>query len=179
MNPQAGYDYANWERGFGDFHMDCDMNSLRLISWQDKTALVMCDIKNDKTHELVPVAPRSVLRKQIDRVGELQYNVSAATELEYYMFENSYRECFANKYQQSLLQPVGDYYEDYHILQTAREEKYTKEFRAHLKASGIPVENSKGECGIGKSEAFDRTILKRVIKYYTNPHCFNFFGLFY
>ncbi|CAF5021812.1 unnamed protein product, partial [Rotaria sp. Silwood1] len=38
--------------------------------------------------------------------------------------------------------------EDYHLLQAAREEKYTEAFRHHLKTSSIPVKNSKGEAGI-------------------------------
>lgn len=67
-------------------------------------------------------------------------------------FETTYREAHARNYQQKLLKPSGDYMEDYHILQTSREEKYTGIFRKHLKASGIPTENSKGECGIGQHE---------------------------
>ena len=50
------------------------------------------------------------------------------------------------------LQPMGWYIEDYHMLQGAREEKFTAKARHHLKQSGIPVETSKGEWGHGQHE---------------------------
>jgi glutamine synthetase len=150
MQIHPGYMYSNWQRGFGDFHLVPDMPSLRLVSWKDKSATVMCDIYDD--HSLVSFAPRSILRRQIDAASNLSYKVMSASELEYYTFENSYRDAHALNYQQSKLKPVGDYSADYHLLQTAREEKYTGLFRKHLKASGIPVENSKGEYGLGQHE---------------------------
>ncbi|HXN07527.1 MAG TPA: glutamine synthetase, partial [Nitrospiria bacterium] len=50
------------------------------------------------------------------------------------------------------LTPVGWYLEDYHILQGTREEGFNAAARRHLKLSGIPVENSKGEWGLGQHE---------------------------
>jgi len=47
---------------------------------------------------------------------------------------------------------MGWYIEDYHILQATREEKYVAQARRHLKQSGLPVENSKGEWGHGQHE---------------------------
>jgi len=153
MTPIPGFEYANWERGFGDFHMVVDWSSLRHISWQEKTVLVLCDIYDSKTHKLVEVAPRSVLRKQIDEANRMGFSgINAASELEYYQYKDTYRDAHAVNYQQKLMTPTGDYFEDYHLLQTAREEPYTSTFRHHLKASGIPTENSKGECGIGQHE---------------------------
>ncbi|CAF2747358.1 unnamed protein product [Rotaria sp. Silwood2] len=124
MGPQSGYTYANWQRGFGDFHLVPDSTSLRLMSWHNKTETVICDIYDDKEndHILVPYAQRSILRNQIEAASKLSYKVLSASELEYYTYENS------------------DYPEDYHLLQAARGEKYTETFRHHLKASGIPVE---------------------------------------
>jgi glutamine synthetase len=47
---------------------------------------------------------------------------------------------------------VGWYLEDSHILQGSRTEFFTAAARRHLKQSGIPVENSKGEWGLGQHE---------------------------
>ena len=58
MEPVPGYRFANWELGYGDFHLVPDMASLRLASWLDKTALVLCDVENEKTHSPVNIAPR-------------------------------------------------------------------------------------------------------------------------
>ncbi|MDX1521083.1 MAG: glutamine synthetase family protein, partial [Anaerolineae bacterium] len=150
MEPVPGYAFANWELGYGDFHLVPDMATLRVASWLEKTAFVLCDVEDDQVHQLVSVAPRSILRRQLDTAGELGFSVMAASELEYYLFEDSYRAAAQKKYDN--LQPAGWYIEDYHLLQGAREEKFTAAARRHLKKSGIPVENSKGEWGLGQHE---------------------------
>jgi glutamine synthetase len=150
MEPAPGYQFANWELGYGDFHLVPDLATLRQASWLDKTALVLCDVMSEKTHNFVEVAPRSILRKQVDAAKKLGYRCFAASELEYFVFENNYREGFEKNYQQ--MTPAGWYLEDYHILQGTRTEPFTAAARRHLKNSGIPVENSKGEWGLGQHE---------------------------
>lgn len=150
MEPVPGYTFANWELGYGDFHLVPDMNTLRVASWLDKTALVLCDVKSEKMHEYVSVAPRSILRNQLAVARDLGFESFAASELEYYLFTNSYRDAqqqgFAN------LEPAGWYLEDYHILQGTRTEGFNAAARRHLKNSGVPVESSKGEWGLGQHE---------------------------
>src|SRR5438067_2511219 len=80
MDPVPGYRFANWELGYGDFHLVPDLGTLRVASWLEKSALVLCDVKSEKTHELVGVAPRSILRKQLEVSKNLKYQVFAATE---------------------------------------------------------------------------------------------------
>jgi len=150
MEPVPGYTYANWELGYGDFHMVPDLSTLRVASWLDRTALVLTDLHDPKSHELVEVAPRSILRRQLERAAESGYTAQGASELEYFIYLDSYRQAAANKYQE--LTPAGWYIEDYHLLQGAREEHYNGAVRRHLAASGIPVENSKGEWGRGQHE---------------------------
>ena len=144
MDPVPGYRFANWELGYGDFHMVPDLSTLRRLSWLDKTAFVHCDVDH------VPMAPRSILRKQIERASAMGYQPMAASELEYYVFKTSYRDAARQGYQG--LEPLSWYLEDYNILQGTREEFYTAAVRRHLKASGIAVENSKGEWGLGQHE---------------------------
>jgi glutamine synthetase len=150
MEPVQGYAFANWELGYGDFHLVPDLNSLRIADWLDKTAIVICDVQDEKNHQWVDVAPRSILRKQLDHAGQLGYQCMAASELEYYLFEDSYRKAHEQHYQS--LKPVGWYLEDYHIMQGSRTEHFTAAARRHLKNSGVPVENSKGEWGLGQHE---------------------------
>ena len=150
MTPVSGFAYSNWEGGYGDFHMVPDMATLRVADWLPTTAIVLCDLVDDATHELVPIAPRSMLRKQIERLESVGLTAMAASELEYYMYEESYREAADNGF--SDLTAIGWYSEDYHILQGSREEFYNHAVRRHLAGSGIPVENSKGETGRGQHE---------------------------
>jgi glutamine synthetase len=150
MDPSPGYRFANWERGYGDFHMAADMETLRLASWLDRTALVTCDLLHPKSHALVEEAPRSILRRQIERAATMGYRPMTGSELEYYIFNNSYRQAAASGY--TGLEAAGWYLEDYHVLQGTREEKVNGAFRRHLAHSGIPVECSKGEWGKGQHE---------------------------
>ena len=150
MEPIAGYKFANWERGYGDVHLVPDLSTLRIASWLDKTALVLCDVEDEKSHKYASIAPRSILRKQIEKASALGFDVMSASELEYYIFEDSYKTAHEKGY--TKLEPMGWYIEDYHMLQGAREEKFTAKARHHLKHSGIPVENSKGEWGKGQHE---------------------------
>lgn len=150
LEPVRGYKFANWELGYGDFHLAPDLATLRVADWLDRTALVLCDVSSDKTHQLIPEAPRSLLRRQLEQAAELGYGCFAASELEYYLFENTFRQAFDQHYQD--LKPVGWYLEDYHIQQGTRTEVFTAAARRHLKYSAVPVENSKGEWGLGQHE---------------------------
>lgn len=70
MEPVPGYTYANWELGYGDFHMVPDLNTMRLATWLDRTAFVLCDLHDPATHALVTVAPRTILRRQLERAAD-------------------------------------------------------------------------------------------------------------
>ncbi|MEL6865743.1 MAG: glutamine synthetase family protein, partial [Bacteroidota bacterium] len=150
MEPVPGYEFANWELGYGDFHLVPDMTTLRQVTWLDQTAMVLCDVSDEGSHELIAEAPRSVLRRQLEGAADLGFDCFAASELEYYLFEDSYKKAFQQQYQD--LKPVGWYLEDYHILQGSRTEHFTAAARRHLRNSGVPVENSKGEWGLGQHE---------------------------
>jgi glutamine synthetase len=150
MEPVPGYSYANWELGYGDFHMVPDLPTLRVATWLDRTALVLCDLHTPDSHELVSVAPRSILRQQIYQAAGTGYSAQGASELEYFIYLDSYRQAATANYHG--LTPAGWYIEDYHLLQGAREEHYNGAVRRHLATSGIPVENSKGEWGRGQHE---------------------------
>jgi glutamine synthetase len=150
MAPVEGYDYANWQLGYGDFHLVPDLDTLRVASWLDRTALVVCDVLDPRTHELVDVAPRTLLRRQLERADALGYRVMAASELEYFLFGGSYADAEASKFGD--LDPVGWYIEDYHLLQGTKDEGYHGALRRELSRSGIPVESSKGEAGRGQHE---------------------------
>jgi glutamine synthetase len=150
MDPVPGYSFANWELGYGDVHMVPDLGTLRLASWLDKTAFVVCDVKSEKTHDYVAVAPRSILRRQVEQAKSRGFDAFAATEVEHYLFTTSYRDAARQDFRN--LEPAGWYLEDYHILQGTRTESFHAAARRHLKLSGVPVETSKGEWGRGQHE---------------------------
>ena len=121
-----------------------DLATLRRAAWLDRTALVLCDVEGAE------VAPRNILRRQVDAAAELGFTAKAATELEYYLFTTPYREAARSGY--TAVDPAGWYLEDYQLLQGTRTEAFHQVVRRHLKSSGVPVENSKGEWGLGQHE---------------------------
>jgi glutamine synthetase len=149
MEPLPGFTLTSWERGYGDMKMVPDLATLRRIPWLPKTALVFCDVY---TEEGAPIeeAPRWVLRRQVERAAAQGYTVKTAAELELYCFRESFEEARARRYQH--LTPVSGYLEDYHILQTTREEPLVRAIRNGMEGADVPVEASKGEWGRGQEE---------------------------
>ena len=149
MEPIDGYEFANWERGYGDFHLVPDFSTLRRLAWLERTAMVICDLHGGDGQP-IPVAPRNILKAQIARAEALGFRAMAGSEAEYYLFEADYRTAWREGFQR--VQPSGDYIEDYHILQGTRGEPFHGKLRHDLDHSGVPVECTKGEWGRGQHE---------------------------
>ena len=148
--PVPGYEAASWELGYGDFVLKPDLATLRRIPWLEATALVLCDVLDHHHHELLPHAPRSMLRKQLARLAERGWVAKMASELEFYVFDESYQSARDKEYRN--LQHAGWYIADYHILQTTKEEGLIRAIRNGLDNAGVPIEVSKGEWGPGQEE---------------------------
>ncbi|HYH09974.1 MAG TPA: glutamine synthetase family protein [Thermoanaerobaculia bacterium] len=150
MDPVPGYQFTSWAKGYGDFHPVPDFNTMRVASWLEKTALVLCDIQEEESDALVPYAPRTILRNQLARAAERGYTAMGASELELYVFKDSYEEVAKKGFIN--IEPIGRLIEDYHIFQGTKEEQLVGAIRRHLEKSGVPVESSKGEWGPGQQE---------------------------
>lgn len=149
MEPVQGYAFASWEKGYGDFHLLPDLRTLRLIPWLEKTALVICDVFDEQGNP-VPIAPRTILKVQAEKARKLGYSVMMGSELEFYLFKETYETASLKRYQD--LQTSGIYIEDYHILQTTKDEPVIREIRNRMEEAGVEVEFSKGEWGPGQQE---------------------------
>ncbi len=150
MNTVQGYRATSWSSGYGDYVMKPDLSTLRRLPWIPSTAFCMVDVLDHKTHELVPHAPRSVLRRQIERARALGFEPMMATELEFYLFANTYKEHFDAGYR--ALVPTARHNVDYALTSTFADEPVMRDLRNGLYGAGIPVENSKGEADAGQHE---------------------------
>src|SRR5207237_3094957 len=101
-------------------------------------------------HEPVPHSPRSMLKRQLERLEKMKMKVFMASELEFFLFDDSYETIHGKDHRN--LKTAGSYIQDYHILQTTKEEAVMRALRNGLQGAGIPVENSKGEWGPGQEE---------------------------
>src|SRR6266566_8880782 len=113
MDPIPGYEMANWEKGYGDFSLTPDLETLRRIPWLDRTALVLCDVGWEDGTPVVQ-SPRQVLKRQVERAAELGYLPMFGSELEFYLLKESYAEAHQKHFRD--LTPTIPYILDYHIL---------------------------------------------------------------
>lgn len=150
MEPVPGYKAASWSKGYGDFVLKPDLSTIRLVPWLEKTALVLCDVLDHHTHDDLPHSPRGILKKQIKRLAERGYMGFFASELEFYLFSETYESARAKHWQN--LNTASPYIGDYLISITTKEEGYMRRLRNDMNAAGIPIENSKGEWGPGQEE---------------------------
>jgi glutamine synthetase len=148
-NTVDGYSISSWERGYGDMAMMPDLDTLRVIPWLPGTALVMADLTwLDGT----PVAesPREILKRQIQRLADLGLVPYVGTELEFIVFENSYRDAWSRNYQG--LTPASDYNIDYALMASTRMEPLLRDIRNGMDGAGLYCEGVKGECNLGQQE---------------------------
>ncbi|HEX2085537.1 MAG TPA: glutamine synthetase family protein, partial [Solirubrobacteraceae bacterium] len=149
MNTVGGYAMSSWERGYGDFGLAPDFDTLRRIPWHDGTALLMADVHWHDGSDVV-ASPRQILRRQIDRLAERGLRAYAGTELEFMVFRDTYEEAQERGYRG--LHPANLYNVDYSLLGTARVEPLIRRIRNAMAGAGMEVENSKGECNLGQHE---------------------------
>ncbi|NBP83879.1 MAG: glutamine synthetase [Mycobacteriaceae bacterium] len=149
MNTVDGYAMAGWESGYGDMVMRPDLTTLRLIPWLPGTALVIADLYwHDGS--MVAAAPRSILRSQLNRLGDRNLVALAATELEFIVFDDGYREAWAAGYRG--LHKSSDYNVDYTIHASTRLEPLLRDIRLGMDGAGMYCEGVKGECNLGQQE---------------------------
>jgi len=150
MATPEGYASTSWSAGYGDYVMKPDLSTLRPMPWLEGTVMVLCDILDHHTHEEITHSPRAILKKQVKRLEAMGYDAMMASELEFFLFEKSFDELRKGGYRE--LEPLSGFNEDYHILQTTKEEHVMRPLRNHLWDAGIPVENTKGEAETGQEE---------------------------
>ncbi|MCT7659395.1 glutamine synthetase family protein [Mycobacterium deserti] len=149
MNTVAGYTMSSWETGYGDMVMTPDFSTLRLLPWLPGTAMVMADL-SWTDGKPVTQAPRSILNRQIDRLAERGLVPYVGTELEFMVFDDTYREAWAKGYRD--MSAATDYNVDYAIHAGTRMEPLLRDIRLGMDGAGMYCEGVKGECNLGQQE---------------------------
>jgi glutamine synthetase len=121
MDPVPGYQFASWESGYGDFQCVPDWGTARRAAWLPKTALVLCDLVDEPEGRPIEIAPRQVLRRQIERAREMGFVAKAGSEIELYLFRETYDSARRKHYHD--LETYGSYVEDYHVFQSGTQRK--------------------------------------------------------
>ncbi|MGP9694160.1 glutamine synthetase family protein [Brachybacterium sp. AOP25-B2-12] len=149
MNTVDGYAISSWETGYGDMAMVPDLPTLRAIPWIEGTVMVTADLTSLEGDPIEP-SPRQVLRRQRERLAERGWEALAATELEFLVFDETYREAWRKGYRE--LVPASDYNIDYALHASTRMEPLLRDIRRSMDGAGMYCEGVKGECNLGQQE---------------------------
>jgi glutamine synthetase len=98
----------------------------------------------------VVVSPRTILRTQLDRLAERGLTAFVGTELEFMVFDDTYRDAWKSGYRD--LTPATDYNIDYAMLASTRMEPLLRDIRLGMDGAGMYCEGVNGECNLGQQE---------------------------
>jgi glutamine synthetase len=149
MNTPDGYALMNWETGYGDWIAEPLWDTMRVVPWLEGTAIVLADAYDHHGAE-IPITPRTLLKRQVERAAGMGFSVQAGSEFEYYLLTDTYEDAHRKGYVG--LERFGYYNEDYHLLQGTKAEPIHRRLRNQMTEAGIPVEFSKGEAAPGQHE---------------------------
>ncbi|KTR94126.1 glutamine synthetase [Microbacterium testaceum] len=149
LNTVDGYAMSSWDKGYGDMLLVPDLDTLRRVPWQQGTALVLADLAWENREHVAP-SPRGILNAQRARLADRGLTAYAGTELEFIVFDDSFREAWAKGY--TGLRASTDYNVDYNLLATTRLEPLLRDIRVGMDGAGMYCEGVKGECNFGQQE---------------------------
>ncbi|MFQ3888224.1 glutamine synthetase family protein [Staphylococcus shinii] len=150
MDTNENFEFMNWNKGYGDYLAVPDLDTLKVVPWLEKTAMVFCDVYSVDGSEPICIAPRNILKHQIQKAESHGLSPHMASELEFYLFNNSFEEISKQGYNN--LEAAGHLNEDYNLLQGSKNEPIYQEIRHQMHLMGITVESSKGEAYKGQHE---------------------------
>ncbi|MGW4205155.1 glutamine synthetase family protein [Streptomyces sp. NPDC004726] len=149
MSTPSGYAIASWETGYGNLVLRPDPDALRPAPWRDRTALVLCDLTT-RDGAPVPVSPRQILRRQLDRLDALGLRALVGAELEFLLYTTSYRRAWASGYRE--LEPATHFGNDLSLLDTGSGGRFLNRLMNDLATAGVPLEGLVGEVNAGQYE---------------------------
>src|SRR5262245_48800650 len=114
--------FAGWHTGWNDFLLRPDLRTLRPYPGSPGTAICLADLVDEESGELLPIAPRTILRRQVERARTLGYEVLLASELEFYLFHGGVTEARRSKFRE--LEPTTLVRSDYSIVGQSVQEPF-------------------------------------------------------
>ena len=141
---------SNATNGWADIRLVPDLTTMRRVPWEPHVALVICDVYEPDSDTLLAVAPRTILRHQIERAEDHGLRFKFASELEFFLAATPPRQAWELGYQN--LKMLSDYRSDYQLVQSSRDDWFIEQIRNQMPGFGVPIESSKPEWGLGQQE---------------------------
>lgn len=142
--------YAGWHNGWRDFLLIPDLSTMVPAAWLERTAIVMADIVEEHDRSPVEISPRRILQRQVEELRSEGLTAAVGTELEFHLYQDSYDDLRGRGYRDR--KPTTIIHSDYTVQQVNTWEPFFQRLRSCLDASGLDVEMSQGEWGLGQWE---------------------------
>jgi len=141
--------FSNWEIGFGDIVMRPDLDTFAIVPWEEGCASVICDFCTEHGDPL-PISPRFVLQRVLQRAADAGYVAKMAAELEVRFFREDQESLREKDY--SNLRPLNPGLNCYSIHHASIDEPVIGRVCQMLNTYGIEVEAYNREHGAGMYE---------------------------
>ena len=148
-NLVPGLRFTNWDTGYADLRMVPDLATLRRVPWEERTAAVICDFATE-TGDPVPVAPRHVLRRVLERAAAMGYRAELALEYEFRIWAEDQRSLRAKHWRD--LTPLSPTTSCYSLARSTGDERVVGRIRRMMDEHGVPIEGYNREHGEGMYE---------------------------
>ena len=130
--------YVNFDNGYPDMHM-FPLTKPVPLPWEPGVAICFARAEG-MDHKPVPLDPRLVLERQVQRAADMGYEVQVGTELEFYLLDPE-----TGKPRDSGIQVYG-------LERAAELEHVLGPIRTQINECGIPIEQSNPEYAAGQVE---------------------------
>jgi glutamine synthetase len=148
--PGPAQEYTGHHTGWHDVRLVPDLRTLRRAAWLESTAICVADFVEIGTEELVAVAPRTILRRQVERLADADLRAQVASELEFAMYRGTSDDGRRNGFE--TLEPTTLARADYTIQAGDAYEDFFANVRRVLGASELHPWTSQVEWGLGQWE---------------------------
>ncbi len=140
--------FTGWADGFTDADAAIDTSSMRLLPTEDcKSVIFLVDFSKS---DAAAVCPRSLLKRTLDRLGNLGYDATAAFEFEFFLFNETPKSIRDKNYNQ--LEPMTPGNFGYSILRNSTHANYYHEIMGLAREMDMPLEGLHTETGAGVLE---------------------------
>lgn len=150
QNYRDGLDHVGgMGQGVPDVYLVPDLTTIRHVPWLPSTPVVICDPSLPDGSPLT-YAPRHLLKTQLGRLESLGVTLQAATELEFYLFDESYEDAWNADHRG--LTAASRYHAAYDAIASIKSESFVNEVIRQMDLAGIETEGYAHEYGFGQQE---------------------------
>jgi glutamine synthetase len=150
VEPPGGSAYPGYfprkEQGFPDIFLRPDLGTARCLPWHPGTVAVLGEFRLPDGGE-VPIGPRAVLRRVIERARSLGYEPKIGLEYGFYLLRGDLAALRASGWRP---EPVRERPQAYSVYGGSLDEGVLGEIRQQLAAAGVPVEACRPGAGPGQ-----------------------------